>query len=91
MIKSSTAATLTTVPNTIERFSPLSDFPLDVGEGGCTCDVMVCTGVVVQESISVDACKAVYVDVTNIFVDIVASEQEVADGSYAGILSNDPT
>ena len=51
---------------------------------------MVCTGVVVQETISVDAFEAVCVDVNNIFVDVVTSEQEVADGSYAGISSNDP-
>ena len=51
---------------------------------------MVCTGVVVQETISVDAFEAECVDVNNIFV-VVTSEQEVADGSYAGISSNDPT
>ena len=39
--------------------------------------------------ICVDISEAVCVDVNKAFV--VTSEQEVADGSYAGIPSNDPT
>ena len=62
---------------------------VDVGEEDCTCDVMAGTSVVVWDMICVDISEAVSVDVNKAFV--VTSEQEVADGSYPGILSNDPT
>ena len=89
-------AALTPEAMTTVRCHPLSDLPLDVG---CTGDVVVCIGVAVHDMIFVDVCEAVCVDVsetvcvdvTNIFVNVGTSVQEVADGLYAGILSNDPT
>ena len=81
------AAPLTPAAIPIVRSRPLSDLPLDVG---CTGDVVVCIGIAVHDMIFVDVSEAVYVDVTNIFVNVGTSVQ-VADGSYAGIPSNDPT
>ena len=88
MTMSIIAAPLTPAAIPIMRFRPLSDLPLDVG---CTCDVVVCIGVAVHDMIFVDVSESVCVDVTNIFVDVGTPVQEVADGSYAGIPSNDPT
>ena len=85
MIMITVAATLTPTAIPIARSCPSADLLCDVGEGDCTCDVMVCTGVVVQVMISedvlevVDIFEAVCVDVNKVFV--VTSAQEVADGS----------
>ena len=64
MIMSIVAAAPTPAAIPTARCHPLSDLPLDVG---CTSDnVMVCTGVVVQE-MCVDAIVAVDVLVVDIF------------------------
>ena len=54
-------------------------------------DVSEAVCVDVSEAVCVDVSEAVCVDVTNIFVNVGTSVQEVADGLYAGMLSNDPT
>ena len=63
---------------------------VDVSEAVCV-DVSEAVCVDVSEAVCVDVSETVCVDVTNIFVDVGTSVQEVADGLYAGMLSNDPT
>ena len=61
-----------------------------VSETVCV-DVSEAVCVDVSEAVCVDVSEAVCVDVTNVFVNVGTSVQEVADGLYAGMLSNDPT
>ena len=91
MIMTIRAATPTPVAIINVRSCPSDSAGLavDVGEEDCTCDVMVGISVVVWDMICVNISEAVSVDVNKAFV--VTSEQEVADGSYPGILLNDPT
>ena len=87
MIMSIVATALTPAAMTTVRCHPLFDLPLDVG---CTYDVVEGIGIVVHDMICVDVSEAVCVDVKTIFVSVGKSVQEVAEGSYAGIPSNDP-
>ena len=73
---------------------PRDGSPVDVGKMATAVCITVCAGIAVQEMMRVDVSKAV--DVFAVCVNVhkvlvVTSEQEVTDGSKAGILSNDPT
>ena len=91
MIMITAAATLTPTAIPIVWSCPLADLLFGVGEGDCTCDVVLCTCVVVQVVIIIeDVLEAVAVlegalEVVDVFeaacVDVNKVLHEVADGS----------